>query len=282
MNIVLVCITNFQEYILSNIEQLIKLNHKNIYILTNNNLFIHFSKYEHLIKLINIDDLIDTYNFYSNTYLDKSFRNGFWTLASLRFFYIYEFMKKYEINDVIHLENDVLIYYNCDILIDKLDKNNIYLPFDSFNRNIASIMYIPTASIFKLVLDNYDMTKNDMENFSIIKQKIGLINNFPIFNNQQSLNSEISFVSTNFDKFNYIFDAAAIGQYLGGVDPQNDQSNTVGFVNETCIIKYNIYEIYWFNVDNIIRPFITIDNNAIPIFNLHIHCKNLFKFISFI
>jgi hypothetical protein len=279
MNIVLVSITNFQDYILSNIDQLIRLNHKNIYVLTNKNLFINFSKYDNLIRLIDIDELTDTYNFYLNTHLDKSFRNGFWTLTSLRFFYIYEFMKKYNINDVIHLENDVLIYYNCDILINKLDKDNIYIPFDTFNRNIASIMYIPSANIFKLVLDNYDMTKNDMENFSIIKQKIGLINIFPIFNDYLSSNNEISFVSTNYNNFNFIFDAAAIGQYLGGVDPRNDKSDTVGFINETCIIKYNIYDIHWIIIDNINKPFITINNNIIPIFNLHIHSKKLYKFI---
>lgn len=278
MNIVLVSIINFQEYILHNIEQLIRLNHKNIYVLTNNNLFIHFTKYANFITLINIDNLIDTYNFYSNTHLDKSFRNGFWTLTSLRFFYIYEFMKKYNVNDVIHLENDVLVYYNCDILDSCLNKNYIYLPFDTFYRNIASIMYIPNHNIFKLVLDNYDMTKNDMENFSIIKQKTGLITNFPIFNSL-SINDEISFVSTNYVEFNYIFDAAAIGQYLGGVDPQNTNMDTVGFINETCVIKYNYYNIHWISIDNINRPFIDIDNNTIPIFNLHIHCKNLLKFI---
>ena len=188
-------------------------------------------------------------------------------------------MKKYEINDVIHLENDVLIYYNCDILIHTLDKNNVYIPFDTFNRTIASIMYIPSATIFKKILDNYNLNKNDMENFSQIRQTIGLIDNFPIFNNYLSPDREISFVSTNFNNLNYIFDAAAIGQYLGGVDSIYTAKSTVGFINETCIIKYNIYNINWLIVDYIKRPFIQINNNLIPIFNLHIHCKNLQKFI---
>ena len=279
MNIVLVCIANFQEYILTNIEQLIKLEQKKIYVLTNQKLFNFFTKYESFITLVNIDELNDSYNFYNNTSLNKSFRNGFWTFTSLRFFYIYEFMNKYKINDVIHLENDVLIYYNCNNLIDKLDKNKMYIPFDTFNRNIASIIYIPSANIFKTILDNYDLDINDMENFSIIQKKTGLIENFPIFNNIQSENSEISFVSRNFNIFNYIFDAAAIGQFLGGIDPLNNKNDTVGFVNVKCIIKYNLYKIEWLNINNIRRPFIQINNRLIPIFNLHIHCKNLLKFI---
>jgi hypothetical protein len=42
--------------------------------------------------------------------LNKSFRNGFWVNTSKRFFAIYEVMKKYNINHVLHIENDVLLY----------------------------------------------------------------------------------------------------------------------------------------------------------------------------
>ena len=122
MNIVLVCINNFQEYILTNIEQLIKLGHENIYIITNPEFYNFFNKYISKIHLINVNELYESYNFSLKTSLDKNFRNGFWTLTSLRFFYIYEFMKKYDIKDVIHLENDVLIYYNCNNIINLFDK----------------------------------------------------------------------------------------------------------------------------------------------------------------
>ena len=91
MNIVLVCINNFQEYILDNIQQLIKLQHENIYVLTNEKFFGLFDKFSEKIKLIGIETLPDSFNYYSKTNLDKSFRNGFWALTSLRFFYIYEF-----------------------------------------------------------------------------------------------------------------------------------------------------------------------------------------------
>ena len=116
MNIILTCLNNFQEYILINIEQLIKLGHNNIFVITNLHLFPHFNNYKEQIRLIDINELNElnelneSYNFVNNTSLDKSFRNGFWYLTSLRFFYIYELMKKYDINNVIHLENDVITY----------------------------------------------------------------------------------------------------------------------------------------------------------------------------
>jgi|LauGreDrversion4_2_1035121.scaffolds.fasta_scaffold23292_4 hypothetical protein len=281
MNIVLVCINNFQEYILDNITQLIKLQHENIYVITNPQFFPAFDRFSGKVKLVNIDELPDTFNFYSKTSLDKSFRNGFWTLTSLRFFYIYEFMNKYNIKDVIHLENDVLVYYNCNNILGKFNKEFVYLPFDTFRRNIASIMYIPSSEVFKIVLDNYDFSKNDMENFCNIKNKTGIIRTLPIFPNAGYItkNEEVSFVSQSYTDFNCIFDAAAMGQYLGGVDPRNNPNNTVGFINETCVIKYNNYEFVWIKTDNIKRPFLKVNGYLVSIFNLHIHHKNLRNFI---
>ena len=279
MNIVLVCINNFQEYILDNIQQLINLKHENIYVLTNENFFTLFNKFSDKIKLISVDSLPDTFNYYSKTSLDKKFRDGFWALASLRFFYIYEFMNKYDVKDVIHLENDVLLYYNCKNIIDIFEKQFIYLPFDTFKRNIASIMYIPTSEIFKVALDNYDFSKNDMDNFYNIKNKTGLIKVLPIFPKIKTENKEFQFVSENFEIFDCIFDAAAMGQYLGGIDPKNCATNTVGFVNETCVIKYNQFKFIWITINDIKRPFLKIGDREIRIFNLHIHSKNLIEFI---
>jgi len=282
INIILTCINNFQEYILDNIDQLIILEHKNIVVLTNSFLFNKFENYKTKINLINIDNYElsnEIYNkYYSNK--DNSFRNGFWTLTSIRFFYIYEYMKLNNVENVIHLENDVLIYYNCDNTIKSLFNNNyVYIPFDTYLRNILSIMYIPNHYIFKQILDHYDFSKNDMENFSDIMKKTNLIQNLPIFINSNYENDEYKFVTNNFNNFNYIFDAAAIGQYLGGVDPRNITGDTTGFINETCIIKYNNYNFLWIVDNEIKKPFIIINDIKYPIFNLHIHSKNLKRFM---
>jgi hypothetical protein len=140
-------------------------------------------------------------------------------------------------------------------------------------------MYIPTSEIFKVALDNYDFSKNDMENFCNIKNKTGLIKVLPIFPKTKTDNEEVQFVSENFEKFNCIFDAAAMGQYLGGIDPKNCATNTVGFVNETCVIKYNQFKFIWKTINDIKRPFLKIGDKEIRIFNLHIHSKNLIEFI---
>jgi hypothetical protein len=284
--VVLVCLENFQEYILTNIAQLIKLGHTNIYVITNNHLMQEFESLSDMITLISAETLDDPFGFSHKSTLNREFRNGFWHHASARLFVLHSFMVNYRVGQVIHIENDVLIYYNCDeTLTDALqDKRQMYIPFDSFERNIASIVYIPDGETFGEILSHYDFNKNDMYNFSEIRKKTSLINTLPIFVSRGSDNNERAFVTNNWDKFGgYIFDAAAMGQYVGGVDPRNIYGDTRGFVNETCIIKYNEEgEICWdTDTSGYRKPFLKIKgtHTKVPIFNLHIHCKNLMLYL---
>ena len=276
MNLILVSIGVFQDYILTNIQQLLILGHTSIYVITESSFFDKFDGYD--VKLVDVASLVDSYQFNSVTKMDNGFRDGFWTSTSSRFFYIYALMKRDGIIDVIHIENDVLLYYNCDILQSRLDRTKIYLPFDSYSRNIASIMYIPSHLIFEKVLDRFIYSENDMYNFSLIRKIMPeTIDQFPICCPSESFTLEQKYVCSNFDLFKMIFDAAAIGQYLGGVDPRNTPGDTRGFINETCVIKYTDFVYKWITGnDGVRRPFIILKNgDSIPIFNLHIHCKCL-------
>jgi hypothetical protein len=284
MNVVLVSTGVFQEYILTNIRQLLKLGHRSIYVITEWYFFDRFSEFDtDYVHLIGVDTLDDVYEYVRNCKLNKEFRNGFWVAANSRFFYIYALMVRDNLRDVIHIENDVLLYYNCNILKSRLDTSKIYLPFDSYSRSITSIVYIPEHSLFKLALDQYNYGEDDMYNFSNIQAAVpGLIDQFPIYRSLLSHTSEQNHVCTNFDRFNFIFDAAAIGQYLGGIDPRNlaTPGDSRGFINETCVIKYDKCSFEWINGnDGIVRPIAVTDSGVrVPIFNLHIHSKRLDRF----
>ena len=301
-SIVLVCLGVFQEYIMTNIAQLVKLGHTKIYVLTNAHLIPLFEPFAELITLVSAESLDDIFNFSAKSAHDKEWRDGFWHYTSARFFTLHSFMAKYDVRNVIHIENDVLIYYNCDETLTEplTNSRQIHIPFDSYTRNIASIVYIPDASTLGKVLAHYDYGKNDMYNFSEIRGKTDLIDQFPIFMEDTTLGSaslgsasvltdalgsasvtdalERAFVSHGWSRFGgYIFDAAAIGQFIGGVDPRNCPDDTRGFINETCVIKYNDEgTILWKNCDGFIKPFLqTREAREIPIFNLHIHSKAL-------
>ena len=272
-SLVLVCLENFQEYILTNIAQLLRLGHTEIYVLTNQHLFHEFEPFSNILKLVDVETLDDPFNFKGKSTLDKGFRCGFWFHTSARFFVIHAFMVKYGLKDVIHIENDVLLYYNVDEEFVYGTDKKLYIPFDTFERNIASIVYIPDTDIFSKILEHYDFGKNDMCNFSEIRKRTQLIQNLPIFVSDDTT-LEKAFITNGFQK--YIFDAAAIGQLVGGVDPRNVGGDTRGFVNETCVIKYNNEgNIIWKLADGFTKPFLRMKELDIPIFNLHIHCKDL-------
>lgn len=267
MKVILISIGNFQEYILYNIKNLLLHGNNDITVITNLEFFSYFNKYS--IELIDYNTL-DDLNYNKKSQLDRNFRNGFWYFASLRLFYLYSYIKKYNIEHCVHIENDVLVYENLDILT---KKDFIYAPFDSYNRVIPSFIYIPNHETFKPVIDNYNNTLNDMENLA----KFNFIKSLPII---PIINNEMIKFNENFDEFNCIFDAAAMGQYLGGIDPRNQGGDTRGFINETCIIKYNNYKFYWVKENNLYNPFILINNKLIKIINLHIHSKQLQNFLS--
>lgn len=284
MNIVLVSTGVFQEYILTNIRQLLKLGHHSIYVITEWYFFDRFDEFDKdYVRLINVETLVDVYDYTNLCKMNKEFRGGFWVATSSRFFYIYALMKRDDMLDIIHIENDVLLYYNCNLLKNRFDKRKIYIPFDSDSRSIASIVYIPNPDILKSVLDNYNYSENDMYNFSHIRAILpGLIDQFPIYRPLLSHTPEQNNVCINFDRFNFIFDAAAIGQYLGGVDPRNlaVPRDSRGFINETCVIKYDKCSFEWMiGNDGILRPIAVTDSDVrVPIFNLHIHSKCLDQF----
>lgn len=279
MKVILVCVGVFQEYILDNIKQLKLQGNNDIVLLTEKKFFNKIDKNLN-IELIDVNEYNSDYiqEFKNKLNLDKNYRDGFWYNCSLRFIYIYEYMRQNNIKDVIHIENDIMIYDNLDNFKNKFDKNKIYLTFDTFypyHRAIPGIIYIPNYEIFKIILDNYDMNHNDMENLGKYINS-SITEPFPII----FIENEEHFFNKNFLNFNSIFDGAAIGQYLGGIDKRNDSNDTTGFINEACIIKFNNYKFYWKKDNNLWNPYIEKNNNLYKIINIHVHSKLLNKFLS--
>jgi len=226
------------------------------------------------VELVDCNELED-YSFNNNSNLDKQFRNGFWHLCSLRFFYIYSYIKSNNLCNCIHLENDVLTYIDFKNFDKYIKQNKVYATYDCDNRVIPGLMFIPNYQAFEPIIKNYNFNLNDMQNLALFDENTILP--LPIFTNNYNNHK----ITKLYNKFNCIFDAAAIGQYLGGVDPRNQNGDTRGFINETCIIKYNDYKFYWIiNDKGLYQPHLLCNGNYIQIINLHIHAKSLNRFMA--
>jgi len=272
VEIILVCLQNFQKYIIDNIYNLIDFSNNNITVITDKHLISNFDIVKDIIKIISTENL-DNYNFDNNCKLNKLSQDGLWFQSSNRFFYVYNYIQKNNIENCFHIENDVMIYDNLSKYIPN-DKK-LYLPMCSNTLCIPSIIFIPSHNELYILIKNYNFTTNDMNNLATFyNNNKKICDSFPIIKYNTSYN-KFDLLNYNFDKFNSIFDAASIGQYLGG---QHYGVKIPGFVYEKCMVKYNKYKFFWIKINSLYIPHIKIDDEIIRIINLHIHRKNLNKF----
>ena len=93
--------------------------------------------------------------------------------------------------------------------------------------------------------------------------------------------SEPENFSLNYEKFRTIFDAAAIGQYLGGVHAHGDADLTIGFINESCVFDCSKLKFEWRKDYQGRYVLVGIyDGEEFFVNNLHIHSKHLKLFYS--
>jgi len=255
MEIILIDIGIFQEYILDNIRNLKLFGNENITVITDPHLIDKFKE----INVVSTAD-IETNTFDKNNKLPE----GFWANCSKRLFLLYSYMKKYNRTNCIHIENDYTIYFSTKNL---KESEFLWLTMDSPNRCIPGIVFIHNYSNLEPLINNYDFSKNDMENMAKFHNSNDSVKSFPIH-----------FNSEYFDTFEMIFDAAAIGQYLGGIDTIHKNGGIPGFVNETCIIDFSKYTFHWVKENELFVPMIKVEDRFYKIAGLHIHSKRLSNF----
>jgi hypothetical protein len=157
---------------------------------------------------------------------------------------------------------------------------------DAPDRAIGGFVYFdsrkPLEKYLQFVLDNLSQRWNDMKSLA---KFVGehcdtlplLPSSFPGFE------SLPAFVTDHSKDFPCVFDAAAMGQFIGGVDPihilngvKGDQIR--GFVNPDSVFKIDQISLTWKEDDFLFkRPYA----DHIRIANLHIHSKDLRRWSSF-
>ncbi len=224
--------------------------------------------------------------------------HGFWRYTTERFFYLYELMKKYQLTDVVHLENDNMLYANLEEFLPVFKKyysSRLGVTFDHDQRGIAGIMYIATLEPLEHFLRSIlqQPRQNDMDQLARFKNWEGgaHIDHLPIappsYAKDYPLTSPYGhrglrpeLYSNHYEEFHAIFDAAAMGQYLGGVDPIHGPVQP-GFINESCVVNPSLFDYEWVEDSGGRKvPYAIYKDEKIKIVNLHIHCKDLKKFSS--
>ena len=200
-----------------------------------------------------------------------------------RFFLCDNLIKTKKLTDVLFIEIDNMIYEDPCLFLDSFRRKDIAYMYDSDNRYSSGIMYIRDSnSLIDLKRHLLSHVKNSSDYVcemhalkSFADTHPNLFQMLPIHNKTDKYPiSTYEYI----DEYKYIFDSAAIGIYLFGLDTIHTNGIvTKGIKSKWSHIDYTLYKYEW-NFDSKGRkyPVIIFDNgDKYRIFNLHIHSKTL-------
>ena len=202
-------------------------------------------------------------------------QQGFWKSASERFFYIYDYCLWRNMYNILHLENDNLVYADLTKYLPQFLRKPFWAVFDAENRCIPSVVFIRHPKVMDelmaLFVESAKHNENDMTTLAKFRQANSeYIGALPIIANYKE--PIPARYTEHASLFGALFDGAAVGQYLGGVDTIHNKGNSDGFINETTVFQCNKTQIEWRNQ----QPYM----NGLPLVNLHIHSKDLQRWSS--
>jgi hypothetical protein len=242
---------------------------------------------------------IGTFKFILDSELDSAiarlrhnltFRQGFWNFSILRLFALLKYSEYKPNLPLIHVESDILIMPNFPFEnLARLEKPS-WMKFNE-THDVGSIFTVPSAEYANRLRDKFyelfseDGTLTDMTLLSKVADKYPeLMCYLPVSTSPKDVSmrsdirdsSEASKLASNIEVFEGIFDSAPLGMWLLGQDPRNHLGRILRFRNlpESFIQAQEI----GFEFDR--NSKILKTNLQVPIFNLHVHSKELKYFKS--
>ena len=222
--------------------------------------------------------------------LETNFRNGYWRYTIERLAAIKTFHELHPTTPVLHIESDVILMPNFPTdQVSKLDKMH-WLNY-GIGADIAAMIYSPSAGkttlFYQHLIEEIKLSGgSDMEILWKLRTKYKKIySTFPTINSktkslQNTIDNEVDFDVYEIAPesiFEGVFDAAGIGIWLFGGDPNNNFGFTTIHTRE-LIDTGNIF------IDSSKATFVggengelcieTAHHGLVPVYNLHIHSKN--------
>ena len=221
-------------------------------------------------------------HFLKTTRLDSSFRDGFWKFTTERLFVLEDAMEFLNIDECVHLENDIMVYFNLDEMIDRL-RLTVGKKFAATylgDRQLTyATLYIGDLFSFSQ-LTTYLVAQRSTENEMILGYTFYTENpEYCAFLPTYPLDNGVIESYLGAKTFKGVWDAAAYGQYIGGIDPRNGEGGR-GFVNQNCAFRSDEFTYSWLSEGGLRYPLISKGSLSWPLYSLHIHSKELEKYKS--
>ena len=165
MNIIIVALGIIPEYLDDCINQ-INLTQKNHTIHLIKNRSSNYTNDNCLI--VNVENIPiskkHSYFIKKSKLVNKKFRNYFWRYSTERLYVIDDYINAKNLNDVIHIETDVLLYQDLELIMPILKNFDFACVRDSAIRVIGSIIYIKDKKVSEKIssIANDYINENDM------------------------------------------------------------------------------------------------------------------------
>ncbi len=204
---------------------------------------------------------------------------GFWRVTCERLFAVEAIMKDHLIEKALHLENDNLIYAKPDYnWLEKKCGKKIGLTRINDGMISAGIMYVGSVGGLEFVNKKInDLLETGMSNILKVTGE-GMVNEMVLLGYIKKRNDSSIELLPTIPKENiegFVYDCASWGQYVGGTN----QTPGIPFSHDThhigLAINSGMLDLKWING----KPYAVDKSKNIekPIFNLHIHSKELSK-----
>tara|TARA_B110000444_G_scaffold151054_1_gene141357 strand:+ start:22802 stop:23668 length:867 start_codon:yes stop_codon:yes gene_type:complete len=216
-------------------------------------------------------------NFYKNTNYEK---NPLWLSSLLRIFYLEKITELFGIDSFIHFDSDVIVYHPYEELKTLFQKDKINITQHTDNQLIFGYCFVGNINKYKLLIKealkivenidsymkmNFGNPLNEMDILGEIhKSKNHIFNLLPVL---------------PYGDEGYVFDPASYGQYFGGTHQKPRK-----FLSQRIKEEHHIVgrEILAKRIQpKLVKsdPKVIHNGNSSQIVNLHIHSKELHKFL---
>lgn len=220
---------------------------------------------------------LDFERFRSNSPLDPYFRNGFWFRAAERFFVLQQWVKREKIDTFFHAELDNLIF-TLSSLENSLshERGKLFLPADSIGRGFGSLVYCSgfeaLDALVAFMIEHADMGNEMLILGHFLARNPELASRLPSIESGVVSHSRHEPVG-NSEEVAGLVDAAALGQWLFGIDPSNT-SRTVFTKrrNESSHVDLRGLSFQYRETDHTLLVKHS-RRKSHPVFNLHVHSK---------
>ena len=213
-------------------------------------------------------------------HLDFSFRNGFWQFTFQRLFVLERLHRKYPQRSLLHIESDVILMPNFPWQKFENLRHLAWLPVN-MESDIAALVFSPNIALTQILVEELKVfaSQNPSTNDMLALRHFALSNPnlhkyLPSITKStlRGIHAKHLPESLSEKYFGGVFDPLAFGMWNFGHDPKNFFGiRRRYFLDESHYIDPSRVKLSYMN-DGL------IDSDGIPMFNLHLHSKDLSLF----